>query len=76
MVDAKGLRRLDDLLSCELGKTRDLIRLLPVALNVPARLVKHAIEETRRRSTDAKEAASKAREAAWRAAGHFSLWVL
>jgi hypothetical protein len=41
-------------------------RLLPVALNVPAR----------RRITYAKETASKAREAAWRAARHFSLWVL
>ena len=66
MVDAKGLRRLDDLLSDELGKTRDLIRLLPVALNVPAR----------RRITYAKETASKAREAAWRRRGALPLGIV
>ena len=65
---AKGLRRLDDLLSGELDKTRNLICALPVALDVPPAVVEHAIEETRRQISDAKEATWQAREAAWRAA--------
>jgi hypothetical protein len=64
---AKGLRRLDELLSGELVKTRDLIRALPTALDVPPEVVEHAIEETRRRIAEAQEAAWKARGAAWRA---------
>ena len=65
---AKGLRRLDELLAGELDKTRDLIRALPAALDVPPEVVEHAIEETRRRIAEAQEAARQAREAAWRAA--------
>ena len=65
---AKGLRRLDELLAGDLDKTRDLIRALPAALDVPPEVVEHAIEETRRRIAEAQEAARHAREAAWRAA--------
>ena len=65
---AKGLRRLDELLAGELNKTRDLIRALPAALDVPTEVVKQAIEETRRQIAEAQEAARQAREAAWRAA--------
>jgi hypothetical protein len=65
---AKGLRRLDDLLSGELSKTRDLICALPAALDVPPEVVEHAIEDTRRQVANAKEAEWQAREAAWRAA--------
>ena len=64
---AKGLRRLDELLAGELVKTRDLIRALPAALDVPSEVVEHAIEETRRRISEAKEAAEQARETVWRA---------
>ena len=65
---AKGLRRLDELLAGELVKTRDLIRALPVALDVPPEVVEHAIEETRRRTAEAQEAAERARQTVWRAA--------
>jgi hypothetical protein len=64
---AKGLRRLDELLAGDLDKTRDLIRALPAALDVPSEVVEHAIGETRRRIAEAQEAARLAREAAWRA---------
>ena len=65
---AKGLRRLDELLAGDLDKTRNLIRALPAALDVPPEVVEHTIEETRRRIAEAQEAARQAREAAWRAA--------
>jgi|HubBroStandDraft_6_1064221.scaffolds.fasta_scaffold118030_2 hypothetical protein len=65
---AKGLRRLDELLAGDLGKTGNLIRALPAALDVPTEMVEHAIEETRRRIAEAQEAARQAREWAWRAA--------
>jgi hypothetical protein len=65
---AKGLRRLDNALSGELDKSRDLISALPAALDVPTELVERAIEDTRRQVANAKEAALQAREAAWRAA--------
>jgi hypothetical protein len=65
---AKGLRRLDELLAGELTKTRDLIRSLPAALDVPPQMVDHAIEETRRRTAEAQQAAEQARETVWRAA--------
>jgi hypothetical protein len=65
---AKGLRRLDELLKGEIGKTRDLIRALPAALDVPREVVEQAIEQTRRRIAEAQEATWHARETAWRAA--------
>ena len=65
---AKGLRRVDELLAGDLDKTKDLIRALPAALEVPTEVVEHAIEETRRRMAEAQEASRQAREAAWRAA--------
>src|SRR6516164_2411497 len=65
---AKGLRRLDELLAGELDKTRDLIRALPAALDVPTEVVEHAIEETRRRTAEAQQAAEQARQTVWRAA--------
>jgi hypothetical protein len=65
---AKGLRRLDELLAGELVKTRDLIRALPAALDVSPEVVEHAIEETRRRTAEAQEAAEQARQTVWRAA--------
>jgi hypothetical protein len=65
---AKGLRRLDELLAGELGKTRDLIRALPAALDVPPEVVDRAIEEIRRRTTEAQEAAEQARQTLWHAA--------
>jgi hypothetical protein len=65
---AKGLRRLDELLAGELVKTRDLIRALRAALDVPPEVVEHAIEETRRRTTEARQAAEQARQTVWRAA--------
>ena len=52
---AKGLRRLDELLAGDLGKTGNLIRALPAALDVPTEVVEHAIEETRRRIAEAEE---------------------
>ena len=58
----------DQLLAGDLDKTRDLIRALPAALDVPPKVVEHAIEETRRRIAESQEAARHAREAAWRAA--------
>ena len=61
---AKGLRRLDELLAGELVRTRDLIRTLPAALDVPPEVVEHAIEETRRQTA----AAGQARQMVWRAA--------
>jgi hypothetical protein len=64
---AKGLRRLDKLLAGDLNNTRNLIRALPAALDVPPEVVEHAIEKTRRRIAEAQEAAGQAREAAWRA---------
>ena len=65
---AKSLRRLDELLVGELFKTRDLIRALPVALDLPPEVVEHAIEETRRRTAEAQEAEEQARQTIWRAA--------
>jgi hypothetical protein len=65
---AKGLRRLDELLTGELNKTRGLIRALPAALEVPIEVVEHAIEQTRHRIAEAREASRQAREAPWRAA--------
>jgi hypothetical protein len=64
---AKGLRRLDELLTGELNKTRRLIRALPAALEVPIEVVEHAIEQTRHRIAEAREASRQAREAPWRA---------
>ena len=65
---AKGLRRLDELLAGELDKTRDLIRALPAALHVRPEVVERAIEETRRRTAEAQQAAEQARQTVWRAA--------
>ena len=65
---AKGLRRLDELLAGELDKTSDLIRALPAALDVPPEVVEHAIQETRRRTAEAQQAAEQARQTVWRAA--------
>jgi hypothetical protein len=65
---AKGLRRLDELLAGDLEKTRELIRALPAALDVPPELVANAIEGTRRQIAEVQEATWQAREAAWRAA--------
>jgi hypothetical protein len=65
---AKGLRRLDELLAGELDKTRDLIRALPAALHVRPEVVERAIEETRRRTAEAQQAAEQARHTVWRAA--------
>src|SRR6516165_8706310 len=57
---AKGLRRLDELLAGELDKTRDLIRALPAALDVPPEVVEHAIEETYHQMAKAEEIAGQA----------------
>jgi hypothetical protein len=65
---AKGLRRFDELLAGDLVKTRELIRALPAALNVPPEPVDQAIEETRRRIAEAQEAAEQPRLTVWRAA--------
>jgi hypothetical protein len=65
---AKGLRRLDELLAGDLDKTRDLIRALPAALDVPPELVATAIEGTRRQIAEVQEAAWQVREAVWCAA--------
>jgi hypothetical protein len=65
---AKGLRRLDELLAGELNKTRDLIRALPAALDVPPEVVEHAIEETYHQMARAEEIAGQAAQTVWRAA--------
>jgi hypothetical protein len=44
------------------------IRALPAALEVPIEVVEHAIEQTRHRIAEAREASRQAWEAAWRAA--------
>ena len=41
---------------------------LPAAIDVPPEIVERAIEETRRRTAEAKEAAEQARQTVWRAA--------
>jgi len=41
---------------------------LPAAIDVPPEMVERAIEETRRRTAEAKEAAEQARQTVWRAA--------
>ena len=58
---SKGLRRLEDICRGHFAGSDALIHALPVALDVPADVVKRAVEETQRQLRDAAEAA-------WRAA--------
>lgn len=59
--EAKALRRLGELLQGETRSTRGLIEVLPRALDIPAAMVKQAIDDT-------KTFLAEESEAAWRAA--------
>jgi hypothetical protein len=64
---AKGLRRLDELFAGDLERTKDLIRALPGALDMPGHVVETAVTETEQQlEEDALRLAQK-KEAAWRA---------
>lgn len=65
---AKGLRRLNELLAGELNKTKSLIRALAPALELPSEAIHDAIDRTERQIAEAREAAQRTQEKAWRAA--------
>ena len=66
--EAKGLRRLDALLAGDTEPAHVPIQALPIALDLPARTVSAAIEETQQQLAAMKRQASQQAEAEWRAA--------
>lgn len=57
---SKALRRIEHLCEGEFRSTRGLIHALPLALEIPADLVKQAVEDSKRQIADAEEAAWRA----------------
>ena len=64
----KALRRLDELRNGGLVRTEAVIRILPKALDVSARAIADAIEETRVQIEEAEKSRAVEQEAEWRAA--------
>src|SRR6476660_1067256 len=65
---AKGLRRLDELLSGDLESSKGLIKGLPAELEVPAAIVARALKKTQCEIREVKRREAEVSERAWRKA--------
>ena len=66
--EAKGIRRLNELLAGDFETTRTLIQGLPAALNLPPHVISEAVQQTRQQIAAMQRHAAEQAEAEWQAA--------